>query len=245
MADELALQDATNQTNELSGIVKDGIQIVFEKALEIGRILAEQKQVLSHGRFEAWIKDSLPFSERTARRYMKLHHNRRLLALTSTTLLSDAYKLLEASNEKKQKPAVEPTEPAADSSETVKESATDPAKDPTKLYDTPGNEVPDHLFEIFGRRGEIRTYIQTLNDILSEVKGFVDNRDELYRYVRVNPLVVEMGNVKRNLRFSLPYAVCAYCGGDDSQDCRACDGTGWVNETVWRATPDELKEKHA
>ena len=48
----------------------------MEKAIELGGLLAEQKETLSHGEFTPWIEANLPFTDRTARNYMRLHDGR-------------------------------------------------------------------------------------------------------------------------------------------------------------------------
>lgn len=47
---------------------------VLPSYLEIGRILSEQKKALDHGQFTEWVNDSeFPFSERQARKYMRVY----------------------------------------------------------------------------------------------------------------------------------------------------------------------------
>jgi hypothetical protein len=47
---------------------------VLPSYLEIGRILSEQKKTLDHGQFTEWVNDSeFPFSERQARKYMRVY----------------------------------------------------------------------------------------------------------------------------------------------------------------------------
>ncbi len=48
----------------------------IDHALECGRLLTEVKAALPHGRFTAWVAEQCGFSDRTARRYMKLHAHR-------------------------------------------------------------------------------------------------------------------------------------------------------------------------
>ncbi len=110
-----------------------------------------------------------------------------------------------------------------------------------ELLDTVGEIVPKHLVKIFSRANEIKVFIHQLNKMLHTVREEQANNDPLYAYVKLNALEVEAGNVKRNLKFGLPYAVCRYCGGD-GKNCRACDQLGWVNEMRYRTTAKELKK---
>lgn len=111
-----------------------------------------------------------------------------------------------------------------------------------KIYTSTGKECPEHLREIFARSSEIKKLIADVNALLKTCKDGTKSGDELYRYMKINDLEVQAANVKRNLKFTMPYATCGYCGGDDSQDCTACTGAGWVNEGMHRATPEEMKQ---
>ncbi|EMM84307.1 PF11300 domain protein [Leptospira interrogans str. 2006001854] len=54
--------------------------------------------MLGHGKFIPWIATNLPFSERTAQRYIKLFENRDLLNTTPVSDLKSAYKLLSSTD---------------------------------------------------------------------------------------------------------------------------------------------------
>ncbi len=64
----------------------------IEDAIEIGQLLDERHAQLPKGKYIAWIKANLPFSDRTARRYAQLYKSRD--ELTNLTSLSEAYKQL-------------------------------------------------------------------------------------------------------------------------------------------------------
>ena len=66
----------------------------LEKAIRIGELLTEQKRTLKHGDFTNWILDNLPFTDRTARNYMRLYDNRDKLKTENVSDLASAYKLL-------------------------------------------------------------------------------------------------------------------------------------------------------
>ncbi len=84
--------------------------------------------------------------------------------------------------------------------------------------------------------------IKQLNDMLKTVRNAKVAGDLLYKFIKIENLTAEIGNVKRIFRFGMPYAVCRYCGGDvNNAECRACDGCGFVNEAIYMATPKDLK----
>jgi hypothetical protein len=74
--------------------IRDLLGLSVEKAIRIGQLLVEQKNSLPHGNFSRWIKTNLPFTDRTARNYMRLYHNRDLLKTENVSVLGMAYKLL-------------------------------------------------------------------------------------------------------------------------------------------------------
>jgi len=111
-----------------------------------------------------------------------------------------------------------------------------------KVLDSKGKQVPKHLVKYFERANEYRGMIKQLNIMLMVVRDGKEAGDLFYRFIKIENLTAEIGNVKRIFRFALPYAVCPYCGGDENnEDCRACSGCGFVNEATYMATPKDLK----
>jgi hypothetical protein len=95
-----------------------------------------------------------------------------------------------------------------------------------KVLDSTGKQVPEHLVKYFERANEYRQRIKQLNDMLKWVREGKDAGDQFFRFIKIENLAAEIGNVKRIFRFAVPYAVCRYCGGDvNNADCRACDNT--------------------
>ena len=111
-----------------------------------------------------------------------------------------------------------------------------------KVLDSTGKQVPEHLIKYFERANEYRQMIKQLNGMLKTVREGKEVGDLFYRYIKIENLTAEMGNVKRIFRFALPYSICPYCGADENNaECRACDGCGFVNEMTYKSTPKDLK----
>lgn len=146
-------------------------------AIEIGRLLIEQKRELPHGQFEQWIDESLPFSPRHARRFMKLYLNRGMLGKTDNMTdltLAEALRLI-----------TEKTEPIAadlpadfqmpkeqrDADDDVIDEAKITARIAglTAILKKSGHVVP------FYRRATMKPLVKNL---MVELKRFV-NEDEL------------------------------------------------------------------
>lgn len=78
------------------------------KAIEVGELLTKQKAAMKHGEFLSWVKKNLPFSERTARNYMKLFRENKKIKSASIADLTSAYKMIEHKPRAALPPRVEP-----------------------------------------------------------------------------------------------------------------------------------------
>jgi len=74
--------------NDIMGHLRQSL----DNAIRIGELLTEQKESLQHGEWLPWVRDNLPFSDRTARRYVKVYSQKDKLA--NVTDLKKAYFLL-------------------------------------------------------------------------------------------------------------------------------------------------------
>jgi len=66
------------------------------KAIRIGALLRKQKDSLKPGDFTPWVKANLPFTDKTARRYVTVYEKRDNLKADTVFDLREAYKLLKA-----------------------------------------------------------------------------------------------------------------------------------------------------
>jgi len=128
-----------------------------------------------------------------------------------------------------------------DSEENEAEETTD--NQPKQLVDATGKQVPEDLVDVFSRANELKVRIHELNAIFREIREGQADNDPLYAYIKLDMFKADIGNVKRHLRFAVPYAICRYCGGGkiEREKCRACDGLGFANERRWKTTAEELK----
>ena len=83
-------EEITRLHEEIIGSLRTSLT----KGIQIGELLTEQKESLKHGEFTSWIKENLPFTDRTARNYMRLHQRRDELKTETVSGLKDAYTLL-------------------------------------------------------------------------------------------------------------------------------------------------------
>jgi len=82
------------EITRLHGEIIDRLKTSLKKAIRIGKLLTEQKSALKHGEFLPWVAANLPFTDRTARNYMRLYRERDRLKSETVSDLNSAIKLL-------------------------------------------------------------------------------------------------------------------------------------------------------
>ncbi len=83
-----------DEMRRLHGDILNSLKMSLEKGIRIGELLAEQKDALKHGEFTKWVNDNLPFTDRTARNYMRLFNEQDRLKTESVSVLTEAYQTL-------------------------------------------------------------------------------------------------------------------------------------------------------
>lgn len=74
---------------ELVAIARDGLK----RAIEIGRLLEDQKSALKHGEWLPWLRLNITFSTQTADRYRNLYRHREKFLTVGNLSLTDAYRI--------------------------------------------------------------------------------------------------------------------------------------------------------
>jgi hypothetical protein len=69
----------------------EGMTTTLNAGIKVGELLIEAKQNMEHGEFLPWIAESLPFTERTAQKYMKIARKQDEVETKGAKLLSEAY----------------------------------------------------------------------------------------------------------------------------------------------------------
>jgi hypothetical protein len=82
------------EIRRLHNEILDSLKMSLEKAIRIGELLTEQKGTLKHGEFGIWVKENLPFTNRTAENYMRAYRESDRLKNETVSDLSSAYRLL-------------------------------------------------------------------------------------------------------------------------------------------------------
>ncbi|PJZ87343.1 DUF3102 domain-containing protein, partial [Leptospira levettii] len=66
------------------------VRNVVENAIALGRNLEEVKKLVPYGQWEPWVKENLPFTSRTARRYMDLYLKSKSQLITDAKTINEA-----------------------------------------------------------------------------------------------------------------------------------------------------------
>lgn len=79
---------------QLHAEIGESFRMSVKKAIRIGELLTSIKQRIGHGQWGSWVEENLPFSQRSAERYMALTAVQIKIDSLSHLGLFDAYKLL-------------------------------------------------------------------------------------------------------------------------------------------------------
>lgn len=107
--------------------------------------------------------------------------------------------------------------------------------------DAVGQVIPEHLQELFEGRKVIWQFISDLARLRDSVNKHIDMRDQTFSLLNITAFQANYENFRRTLKSAMPYAVCCYCGGEDSKNCKACQGFGLLNKDTYEAAPRELR----
>ena len=90
---ENALEKNTARIEQLHNSIVGMLCKSLESAIEIGGLLFEQKEIIKQGgrEFTRWVSKHLPFSTRTAQRYIKLYQYRDALHEGQVKTITEAY----------------------------------------------------------------------------------------------------------------------------------------------------------
>ena len=230
-----------------TGVLSD-ITSAVKKSIQLGEKLSELKGAVVYGEWENWIEKNLPFPVCTAQWYMQCYtRSQQLQEAQYPALLKGAETINQKDKPKEKKELQKETEKEPKSIDDEMPDFSEPAEEVEvkrkTLKDPGGMEIPEHLEIAFSRKHQFNQLINKLSGIRQEVKELCDREDPGARFLVYNNFNQRLQEVIRCLRFSMPYAVCRYCGGTGgiNNDCKTCGGCGFVNESLWISTEKELK----
>lgn len=96
-------QDAISSLKKLHAQFEKNARESYKLALQMGEILTVQKEAMTHGEWNPWVDEHLPFTVRSASTYMRLHREREYLESEGVSDLATADALLRAKGNGKSK----------------------------------------------------------------------------------------------------------------------------------------------
>jgi len=94
LSNSLSVVNAAVEIIRLHGEILTAARTSLDNAFRIGELLIQEKARLAHGQWLPWLKSNVPFSDHTARNYIRCFENRGRLKLESVSNLAEAYRLL-------------------------------------------------------------------------------------------------------------------------------------------------------
>jgi hypothetical protein len=164
---DLAINHAAEIMTLHTAIVEAG-RTALDNAIRIGELLAAQKASLGHGDFGSWCRGNLPFTERTARRYMQVYEARDRLKRTAVSVLGDAYRMIGVTAKTKALPAAAPP-------------ATSPVVELSRYVPSTDTADPEHTEAMDAKalreRGKV---LRLATEAINALKGIQTANDDLY-----------------------------------------------------------------
>jgi len=117
-----------------------------------------------------------------------------------------------------------------------------PSKSGQKLpQDADGREIPTHLVGVFGTQGQFERFAQNLSTLKGQVRQAMEANPVAWSQFNENAFRAAISQCHGLLTLSAPFIVCSYCGASESENCRACKGTGFLSKAQARCAPEELR----
>jgi hypothetical protein len=113
-------------------------------------------------------------------------------------------------------------------------------QDESERLDENLKPIPDHLWPLWDRGEVIKSMAADVTRIANEVRKMHDSGDLSLLECNGQEIVAALETAKANLKSDIPYAVCPYCIGKLSKDCRFCSGRGIVGHFRFKMVPKEL-----
>lgn len=202
---------------------------------------------------DAAVVDSLPEamrelvkSDRAARELAKIPEVLRPAVVAAAS--EGGTKPVTKTSVKKNTPPVPPPRPASGKPSPTpppppsrKKTTTKP-ETPKATLDNTGFAIPDSLLPLWNRQHEAQELLTYTGAIIQKVERVRDEQDPLFKRVNFNHVLANLAQVKSDLNFARPHAVCPTCMGRVPDNCTLCEGIGLVSKFVWdTCVPEEIK----
>jgi hypothetical protein len=108
--------------------------------------------------------------------------------------------------------------------------------------DGTGKPIPDQLLPLFDRSPEVQGLLTQISNVKGVLKRAEASGDKLYQDVNFNSAFAALVTAYDDIKATMPYVVCPWCGGVLSDQCRGCGHRGVLGRYRYENTvPKELK----
>ena len=138
-------------------------------------------------------------------------------------------------------PQTPPTQPPPAPPPAAKTPACRPGPQ-TGQADATGHPIPDHLIGLWERRAEVEDLLAHLSKVRCAVQAAQDAADPLFAELNTSAAMANLNTAYDAIKATAPHAVCPWCHGTLSDQCRGCKGRGMIGRFAWGLVPAELKK---
>lgn len=107
--------------------------------------------------------------------------------------------------------------------------------------DPDGRPIPRHLHHTFEVADQIKHLAREVSRVRAAIEQSAETEAAAWSQTHVQDVIAKLKYATDSIRLGLPHVVCVYCGGSDSESCRACKETGFLSKARVRCAPRELR----
>lgn len=112
----------------------------------------------------------------------------------------------------------------------------------TGQVDETGHQIPDHLIPLWERREEVEDVLTLISQARVAVGAAQKVSDPLWAELNASSAMANLNATYDMIKGTKPHAVCPWCHGNLSDQCRACKGRGMIGSFAWGRAPKELQK---
>jgi hypothetical protein len=112
----------------------------------------------------------------------------------------------------------------------------------TGQTDATGHPIPDHLIELWDRRTEIEDLLAHVSKARCAIQDAQRDADPLFAELNTSSTLANLNTAYDQIKATAPHAVCPWCHGTLSDQCRGCKGRGMIGNFAWGRVPADLRK---
>ena len=107
--------------------------------------------------------------------------------------------------------------------------------------DADGRTIPRHLRGVFAQTEEFKRFASAISVLKGQVTQAVGEDPVAWSQFNDNGFRAALTKAHDYIALSAPHIVCAYCGGEQSENCTGCKGTGFLTKAQARCVPKKMR----